>query len=411
MNTHNARMFFRPPSRSIRLVRMVAFLTIASLTGVAQRRPMQRPLSPSVFGKYDYKVVFDTTKPIGGKQARKIQALDIDDDGNVALIALCTDNTIGLWTSKLGWVTWSNQPNAVVDGIAGRVVDTGTPQSLALTPEGDVKYRVNFGTAKPAKSYQGYFVNGKFIFDEGPLQAQSDVTYMPDGKLLYTSFRHPERNEGSTVMSVDPKGSGKGTDLLPPSLNLQQINALTASKSGGAYAFLGNSIDKANQYHIDLFVNGARAEWFKSATYSGARLFVNAKGEVAFDSRGDVQTIFMNGLPTRFIGKMFDFNDSKDILLQDEQTLLVNENAVAEVVPPGDRPRDAKFPHGVPEMKDLGVPYGFNYPAMNAKRQVAIAVQFLPVGQQLVFKQFGDIGAMSINGLPDPWWVVVATPK
>ena len=66
---------------------------------------------------------------------------------------------------------------------------------------------------------------------------------------------------------------------------------------------------------------------------------------------------------------------------------------------------------GVPTLKDKGFVFGYQFPKMNNKRQVAFAVQFVPVG---VFPAYGSIGPgasdISIKNVKVPWEVMIATP-
>jgi hypothetical protein len=361
---------------------------------------------------FNYSVVFDTAQPIDGHKVVDIDAVDIDEQGNIAALAICPDGT-GIWSSKAHrWIAFTGQ---IITAAHGDKVTIDSLSQMALSPEGAVLYKANYKViVDPARQIfeprTGFFSGTTAIYEVGAASGSpSNVFYAPGNNVVWvmnspSGLRLVQGNMGNL--------GSKPTDLSPPPAHIYNITNVSVNRTTGHYAYFA-TLQFGDRLTYGLTLVDKTAPLKDIPNVNGPYpLILNGHDDVAFSSD---QNVYINGGVSIYKGKFMGFNDGKDILLEHEDTPVqepldrITINNV-DVIQQGNIHRQGKVYLGLPAIQGRGFLSTFKYPRMNNGRQVAFAAQFEPVGAHETIVTLANRATPTINGVPIAWNVVVATP-
>jgi len=319
---------------------------------------------------------------------------------------------VGIWASKpYAWVVFSGSPVTTAEGHQSKIRNVGPP---SIAPDGSIRYQADYqdGTPQRGNTWKsGFFRDHALIYQHDGYGVDTATKYTPDNKVLFLG----QIGQRMSLWEAGPANINKApVDKLSPNADLHGPHSLTVDRMTGMYAFLG-SIAVGGQTKSGIFVNTTFINTGDARNVGVWRipLIVNARGSVAF-TVGD-RTI-VDTKPSSYKGMLLAFNDQGDLLLVNEETPdgtsyrhdSINDTTVLEK---GSVGHAGKNYLGLPSMPKYGFLADFKHEALNNKRAVAAAITFIPQGK---FESATTINARTIptiDGKPNPWLVIIATPK
>jgi len=396
-------------------LRALCLLLFLPVTSSDQQRAAKTPAGdPS---PYDYKIVLDASQPVAGHQILDIDALDFDDAGNFAILAFCADG-VGIWASKpYAWVVFSGNAVTTAEGHQSKVRNVGPP---SIGPDGSIRYQVDYQDGTPERGYtwkSGFFRDHTLIYEHDGYGVDTASKYTPDGKVLM--LEEVKTADHKSRLSLWEGGPGNinqmPTDKLSSNVNLHRANALTVDRTTGFYAFFCALDTHSGVSQSGLFGNNTFINMNDVPDLGVWRipLLINAQGRVAFTVG---QRTIVDAKPSPYKGMLLAFNDKRDLLLQNEDTpaddpLVRDSINDMTVLQKGSVGRAGKTYLGLPSMPKYGFLGYFKHEALNNKREVAAAVQFVPQGKFESATTIDTRTIPTIDGKPNPWLVMIATPK
>jgi hypothetical protein len=387
------------PSSTFAATTIAALLPFSALAQSQTSAPAVPVASPH----FTYEIVLDTGKPVAGKQVQNILALDLDDSGDVAVLAECTGGT-GIWVkSKAAWVVFTGDPS-----VAGAqpIEHLGAP---SLGPDGSVRYRADYLSPKGGRR-NGYFQDKTLLYENSwGLGPGSDGYFTPDKRIIITG------NSPMPVIGDAQHMTGPPPLLIPSDTGITNGGAdhpyLAINRTTGHYLLVGVAAGTNGRASFNLYLNQAlRASNLPEQFFQHPAMFINAHDDIAFGISGNVNSpIVINNAPVAAKGWLHGFNDGKDLLyrtgVDHDSRYYLNGDLVIER---GNYVRmdSEKIRLGIPQTGPKAFVYDIRYPTLNNKRQVAFAMMSIPVGAVI-----STLHTIKINDVPVPFQVVVATRK
>jgi uncharacterized repeat protein (TIGR01451 family) len=349
---------------------------------------------------YTYQVVLDSANPVAGKTVTNILAMDVDEGGNVAVLANFVGGT-GIWTSaQNAWVVTTGQAITTASGYPSTIGGLGGP---IFGPNGVLEYSAGFSDINPNThvgwpSVQGFFNNGQLIYELiDPNLVDCCAFQTPSQSVIYVS------SPGTNILILSGTLNGP-TVRLPPMLQFDTIYSFTGNKTTGHYAFQGVSDNGDGTTTYSVFLNGTvQAATTALGTQSGGlgSLFLNANDDLATNLGS---ATYVNGIKsTKGNGTLLAINANDDLLLNQPSAqssagqIAVNNSLVIEFGNAFTWVQGQPVWLGLPNIPSRGWLWDYKLPVMNNERQVAFAADFLPV--------------TATEEVPNPWVVILATPN
>ena len=348
---------------------------------------------------YNYQVVFDSASPVAGKTVTDVLAMDVDDSGNVAVLASFNGGT-GIWSSaQNAWVVTTGQAITTAQGYPSTI---GSLSGPLFGPNGVLEYNAGYAAINPNThvgwpSVRGFFNNGQLIYElVDPNLIDCCAFQTPQKSVIYVS------NPGSNILILSGTLNSPSV-RLPPILQFLTTYNFIGNKETGHYAFQGTyqNADGTNGNAVFLEGIAQPSSYVVGTGGSGLpNLFLNGKDDLATNLGS---ATYINGVKsTNGNGTLLAFNDSDDLLLNQPWPPLaageitVNNNVVIRL---GNGAYWVGGPQilGIPDIPSRGWLWDYKLPAINNKRQVVFAADFLPV--------------TATEEVPNPWVVFLATPN
>jgi len=354
---------------------------------------------------YSYKTLFSTQGPVSGKQPLAIKSLDFNDQGDVAMLVICADGP-AIWVeSRHAWVAARGTPMTAATGEPTTILNLYAP---SLSATGAVRYAADYWVGGPGNIRHGYFVDNKLIYET--TRSITAEAFTSDNRVVLAM---PE-----PVIADGTIRTGKLPSFYPAGVTWGPPEHLFIHPQSGADAFIALVPQNNGAFVAAYFVKKSLSLTVAPGPQSNPNaLMLNGRDDIAYSNNAMGNVIFLNHKPTARKGKLDGFTDERDMLYETVETpeqidrVRMNDTVVIERGNSNSYGANHPIRLGVPTLKEKGFVFGYQFPKMNNKRQVAFAVQFLPVGQ---FPTYGSLGQnvsdIQVKGLKVPWEVMIATP-
>jgi hypothetical protein len=384
--------------------RLTVVLLLLSVSSCAQ----QQHSSEAKPSPYDYKIALDASQPVAGHDVLDIDALDFDDNGDFAILAFCRDG-VGIWSSKAyGWVVFSGSPVTTAEGHQATVRNVGPP---SIGPDGSVRYAVDYqdGTQRLGLVWKlGYFRDHALIYERDGYDADTATRFTPDNKILFLG-----QVKGHMSLWEGGGGNQPPVDKLPSNVQLGSATALTVDRTTGMYAFFGSvTLGGQQRYALVTAEHYSDLNNVRDLGVWRVPLRINAKGDVAF-TVGDHTILDMK--PSHYPGMLLALNDNGELLLRNDETVSGSPQHDSlnnlTVLVKGSLGHPGQHYLGLPAITNHGFLADFKDETLNNKHAVAAVVKFIPVGKYESATTINARTIPTIDGQPNPWMVLIATPK